>query len=127
MLTSARRHRGVAYALYKLGDRFFPADLKAARRFTEAPQPRWARVVGIVSAMEGAADQHAGRSSARCAQTRWLYRLLRKTVDTASAAREQLLARRLAPARRVLSEAEAAAAWAEGGPDAGAGGRRRTF
>ena len=111
---------GVAYALYKLGDvalsRINVAE--AARWFTEgltaSVELGWPW--GIVSAVEGAAGLAVVRGRPHSAlKLAGFTAQLRKTVAIPlSAAREQLLAQRLAPARRALGEAEAAAAWAEG-------------
>lgn len=111
---------GVAYALYKLGDvALSQADqTEAAQRFTEAltasVELEWS--LGIVSAVEGAAGLAALHGRPHSALKLAVFSAqLRKTVAIPrSTAREQLLARRLAPARRALSAAEAAAAWAEG-------------
>jgi len=111
---------GIAYALYKLGDvAFASADVAAAARwFAEglAASVELGWPWGIVSAIEGAAGMAALRDRPQIALqlAGFAARLRSNVAIPLSAAREQLLMRRLAPARRALGESPAAAAWAEG-------------
>ncbi len=111
---------GIAYALYNLGDvALSRADAAAAAlRFRESltASVELAWPWGIVSAVEGAAGLAAvhGRPHTSLRLAGFAARL-RKTVAIPPAlAREQVLARRLEPARRALAEPASVAAWAAG-------------
>jgi predicted ATPase/DNA-binding CsgD family transcriptional regulator len=111
---------GVAYALYNLGDVLLAEaeHATAAPRYTEslraAMELEWPW--GIASAVEGAAGLAAFHARPRAAL--WLAGFaakLRATIAIPLApARAQVLAQRLEPAQKALSEPARAAAWAEG-------------
>jgi non-specific serine/threonine protein kinase len=111
---------GVAYALYHLGDVAVSQDnlAGAARWFAEglAASVELGWPWGIVSAVEGAAGLAAlgGRPHIALRLAGFTAQLRKTVAIPLSAARAQILARRLAPARRALSESETATAWAEG-------------
>jgi non-specific serine/threonine protein kinase len=111
---------GVAYARYNLGDvALSRADQAAAALWfkeclTASVELGWPW--GIVSAVEGAAGLAATHRRPQAAlQLAGFAARLRKTVAIPlSPAREQMLSRRLEPARRMLAEPACAAAWAAG-------------
>jgi non-specific serine/threonine protein kinase len=111
---------GAAYALYHLGDVALSQKDQAAaaawfkESLTASAQIEWPW--GIVSAVEGVAGIAALHSHAHAAlRLAGFAARLRKTVAIPlSPAREQVLARRLEPARSMLSEPAYTSAWAEG-------------
>jgi non-specific serine/threonine protein kinase len=112
--------QGVAYTLYNLGDVALSRadEAAAARRFKEslAVSVELGWQWGIVSAVEGVMGLAALHRRAHVAlRLAGFAARLRKTLAIPlSPAREQMLMRRLEPARKLLDEPACAAAWAEG-------------